>query len=533
MFFLLLYIIYYFLLYVTMRKIFIFVVFLLIIKATVSALEIQISKIDTNNNWFFNTFWNSNISVILTDENSVNYVNWERIKVFQWYDSWNQWHDSYINIWTWVLQSDKYGDFYLKDWNLLLENNDTLRYKCDNNVAYSYTWSFYSPSFGQITIQDWSYYCPLSGSSALSLYSDLLWSVDIDWINWFDYVTVTNSRWELVDIINNLILDDKKISINWSNNIKNVNFLSTDFSKDVSVNVDTDNKWKMANFNKSINKNLSKYTNWLTPVTTNINDLTWFGDTNLSNRIHYYDFEWQEEVSPSNKENKWIILKLWTWGSWISYNNILVRWQKLLYIKWWNLYIDADIKNASNLSQLVIVVKRDSTNRKNWGNVYIDPGVTNIDATIIADWSIMSFDWTNVLVTPDADMRNQLLIYWSISTKNTFWDDKAIYWTDDYISNWWREVLNVKQYNLANLRWFQVMLNDDVLTWNCAYNWTSKIVARSDSWTWVLEYAFVGKKKCFFDDLTNNDLRWTDKLTPLVIEYNPVLQTNPHFILQK
>jgi hypothetical protein len=430
------------------------------------------------------------------------------------------------------LQSDKFGDFYLKDGSLLLKNDITLKNKCNNQVAYWYSWTVYSPSFGPLIIENWSYYCPLTGSSSLSLYSALLWDITIDWIDTFNYITVENTRGELVNILENLVFDDKKISINWSHNIENTTQLSSDYSKDTSVNVDSEIEWTMAKINRNINKNLYKYTRWLTPITTNINDLTWFGDTSLVNRIHYYDFEWQEETVASNKDNKWKILKLWTWWSWIWYNNISVRWQKLLYIKWWNLYIDTDIRNASNLSELVIIVKRDTTNRKNWWNVYINPEVTNIDAVIIADWSIISYDWNNILNSQDNDLRKQLLIYGSISTKNTFWEDKAVYWTDDYISNWWEEVSNMKTYNLANLRWFQVMLNDDVLTWDCAYNWTSRILSRADSWTWVLEYAFAWKKKCFFSDNTNNNLRATDKLTPLVIEYNPNIQTNKHFILK-
>jgi hypothetical protein len=66
-----------------MKKIFIVFLLLIIIKSTVSALEIQISKIDTNNNWFFNTFWNSNITVLLTDENTNDYLNDDRVKIFQ------------------------------------------------------------------------------------------------------------------------------------------------------------------------------------------------------------------------------------------------------------------------------------------------------------------------------------------------------------------------------------------------------------------------------------------------------------------
>ncbi len=515
-----------------MKKIFIFITLIFWIVATVSAIEIQIWKSELNNNWFFNTFWNSNITVLLTDENSTSYDLWRRMDVIQWYDSWNFGHDSYTNIWTWVLVSDKFWDFYLKDGSIQLSDSSTLRYECWNNVTYAFDGTLYSPSFWTVTIQNGSYYCPLSWSASLTLYSDLLWYETLDWNNAFNYITIENSRWELVQILENLVFDDKKISINGSHNIKDNAALASDYSSDTSIDVEYWVEWKMAKFNRNVDRNLVKYTTWLYPITSNYS-LDWFGDLSESNKIHYYDYEWQEDFSASNKDNKWKILTLWLWGSGLTYNNIVVRWQKLLYIKWWNLYIDADIRNASDLSQLVIVVKRDSTNKYNWGNVYIDPGVTNIDATIIADWSIIWFDWSDVVNSQDNNIRNQLLIYGSISTKNTFWEDIATYGTDDYISNSWNEVNWVTTYNLANLRWFQVMLNDDVLSWNCAYDGTSKIVARADSWTWVLEYAFAGKKDCFFNWFINNDLRGTDKLTPLVIEYNPNIQTNPHFILEK
>jgi hypothetical protein len=512
-----------------MKKIFIFIVLLWTIIATVSAVQFNMTNWVVNTNWFFNSLWNSNITVSQVDENSTAYTDdWDRITILQPYQS-----DPYTNVWTWILVSAQYWDFYIKDGPILLKESSD-KAPCDNHPTYTFTWSLYSPSFWTVDIQNWSYYCPLSGSSSLTISSDLLWAVTISWISTFGTSSVVNSRWETVTINQNLVFDNKKISINWINNIRNISWLESEYSNNTSIKLDYNVEWKMAKFNRNINKNLAKYTRWISPITTNNLVLSWFG-----NKINYYDFEWQKEASKSNKDNKWKILTLWTWEgrSWISdYNMMTITWQKLLYIKWWNLYIKADIHNASDYSQLVIVVKRDSNNKENWGNVYIDPGVTNIDATIIADWSIMSYNWNDVLNAIDNwdSLRNQLLIYGSISTKNTFWEDKAIYGTDDYISNLWREISNVKQYNLANLRSFQVMLNDGITTWDCKYDGTtSQIVARDDTWTWALQYAFAGKKKCFVTDSTNNDLRWTDKLAWLVIEYNPNIQTNPHFILKK
>lgn len=500
---------------------------------SVFALEIIISWTDDwyyNDSYKFDTSANNNIYVLLIDKFNSLYEDWNRISIIQNYDWWNLWHDSYINVWTWILKSELYWDFYLREDLKLLNDND-VNSNC-NNVSYSYVWKLYSPSFWDLEIQDWSYYCPLSWSSSLILNSSLLWNIVITWNNLSDNNLVLNSRWESISVSNNMVFDDKKISVNWLQNINNEDSLSSDYSDNNSVNLNYWVEWKMAEFNQSINKNLVKYTNWITPLKDKYNDinLNWF-----SKKVHYYDFENQEDSNFSNINNKWVILTIWEWWTDDSFYKMWISWQKLLYVKWWNVYINADISNNTSTSQLVIVVKRDSNNRQNWWNVYINPEVTNIDAVIIADWSIISYNWTDILNAEDNTnaLRKQLLIYWSISTKNTFWEDIATYWTDDYIDNWWIIKDNINTYNLAKLRSFQTMLNDDVLNWNCKYLWNSEIVSMSNISNSSLEYAFAWKKKCFLIDETLNWLRWTEKLTPLVIEYNPSLQTSPHFILEK
>jgi hypothetical protein len=507
-----------------MKKIVLLIISFLFFIWTVTALEISISWNDNWNytDWYkFDTSINSNIIVNLIDKFSSTYTNGNRVDIIQ---NWYNW--DYL-LWDWILNSELYWDFYIKS-NVLELINDTVVNSNCSNVSYSFKWILVSPSWWNLSIMTWSYFCPLSWKNSLILSSSLLWNIVLSDTNIWNIVTTTNSRWEEQNVSNFNTFDDKKISINWLSSLDNIDWIISDYSNNNSSNIQVNIDWKMANFNKVINKNLAKYINWIIPITNNT-ILNWF-----SKKIHYYDFEWQEDINISNVENKWLILTIWNWWLWnYEYYKMWVTWQKLLYIKWWNIYIDSDIYNNSETSQLVIIVKRESINNINWWNIYINPNVTNIDATLIADWSIISFDWTNILNAVDNtdSLRKQLLIYWSISTKNTFWEDKAIYWTDSYISNWWLELDNIWTYNLAKLRSFQTMLNDDVDI-NDSCSWTNSIVARWNTWIETIQYAFAWKKYCYLDGDTQSWLRSTNELAPLVIEYNPILQTNPHFILQ-
>ncbi len=517
-----------------MKKIILLITTFILFLWSVAALEITITWNNTElyNDWFkFDTSSNSNINVYLIDNLSSTYDSWKRIDIIQNYNEWTNDLDTYFIMWTWVLDSELYWDFYIKDNYLELLNDTTINPNCEN-VSYSFTWVLISPAFWELQINSWSYYCPLTGSSSFVLSSELLWTIKFSGSSFQENYEITNSRWEVQNISSTDIFDDKKISINGLTNLSDTSWLESDYSKQENINLQVKIEWKMANFNRIVDKNISKYTQWLSPI-TNSYILDWFWK-----KINYYNFEEQEESSSSNIDNKWKILKIWkNWLSWsnASYYKVGITWQKLLYVKWWNIYIDADIYNTSTSWQLVIIVERDSTNRKNWWNVYINPKVTNIDATIIADWSILSYNWSNVLNTDtNANwLRKQLLIYGSISTKNTFWEDIATYWTDSYISNWWEEVSWTWIYNLAKLRSFQTSLNDDI-EWDC--EWSDEIIAKWNTSSWALKYAFAWKKECYITDDTQTGLRWTlrwtEKLTPLVIEYNPILQTNPHFILQ-
>ncbi len=457
--------------------------------------------------YLFNSTSNSNISVELVNDNL------KRIIITQ-----NE------KTWTWILYSELFWNFYIED-KIFFTKDQILNTQC-NTISYSLSWTLVSTDWWYtIPIHSDSYFCPLSKELTLVIESELTWEITLIDNTWNFTISTINSRWDTTNISSSDIFDDKKISITWLNNIEDNSWMDSEiWNSNKWIQLTSQVEWSMMNFNKSVNKNIISSIKWISPTTTNSQNLIWF-----SNRVHYYNFEWTEEAETN--WNKWVTLEIW------DTNNSMLRvsWHKFLYIKWWNIYINADIYNNSNASQLVIVVRRDGNNRQNWWNVYIDPSVTNIDATIIADWSIISYNWSNILNSENNpwNLPKQLLIYWSISTKNTFWENTAIYWTDEYVANWWNEITSNK-YNLALLRNFQTTTSN-WRTWDCSDE--NKIIS-VDTNNNAIKEAFAWKKDCYISDATkywldSSKLRSTEKLAPLVIEYNPMIQTDPHFILKK
>lgn len=486
-----------------------------------------------SDSWNINTRDNNSIWVVLLDKNSNDYINLNKRAIIS----------EYNNSWSWFIISEQYWDFFIKwAWTWFSKWGDILLYKDNSNSSCSWSWNLLYSFSWTLNSEEWwdleidknnSYLCPSTWDYQIELnsLSWWIWWVKFSWnVNEVPWpLSVIDSRWNNTNVNLSDLYSNKKLSVNWiisSNNIDSLNdneFWNNNWNK-------LEYEWWKLEVSKIIKQNLVKYTKWITAIMTNIDNLAWF-----SEKIHYYNFEWQEESNASNLWNKWKILEIsnW-WWIWLNYNRNVITNHKLLYVKWWNIYINSDIYNASDVSQLVIVATRDSNNMKNWWNIYIDPRVTNIDAILISDWSILSYNWNKVLSTINPgdinSLRNQLLIYWATSTKNTLWKDESIYWTDDYIKDWWISK-NTWLYNLWNLRSFQVIPSEQIEDWVCNNIWN--ITARGDSWTWSLQYAFAWKKKCYITDSINNWLRSTDKTAWVVIEYNPILQTNPHFILKK
>lgn len=479
--------------------------------------------------WFIFIWPSSNINVsnakidynlTMYDTYSNDYKNFNKRQYFQW---------------TWVLVSDVYGDFDTV-WKVDLIKSDIVNLNCVwENVSYYYSWSFLNNNWWKwfkTLINNDNYYCPDSWKFSIKLTS--LES------NVFFEDFILKSAWKIYDnlITNNpnIILDErvifsneklaiwwlvnKNVQINnefqwWTNNQKNLgNILWIDYNSSVNVG----KTWTVFS---NIYKNIIKYTKWK-HWENNIYSLSDF-----SNDLLLYDFEWQNELVSSNMWNEWRIFTLNNLWGWLS-----VVWEKTLIIKWWNLYIKDDIYNKDTNSVLTIIVLRDTKNKKNWWNVYIDPWVTNIDSIIISEWSLLSYNSMNTLNSVDNNanlLRNQLLIYGSLISKNTIWENKSVFNTDDYISN--NNTSNqTNKYNLENLRTFKVVKSDQIEWINCNNIW--KITAIWLDELTPMKYSFAWKKECYYDDITRDWLRATYRTASTVIEYNPIIQTNTPKIIR-
>jgi len=248
-------------------------------------------------------------------------------------------------------------------------------------------------------------------------------------------------------------------------------------------------------------------------------------DLGILKDTEYYNFE-GSAGSVSNENNAGKILEIKSPDSWanLQANSLKVTGQKTIIVKWWNIYINADIYNADDSkSLLVLIAKRDSTNNKNGWNIYINPNVTNIDAVIIADGSILSYDSIHgTTFTPD-QLRRQILIYGQISSSNVtnvWW---VPYGSDAYISgNRAYDAI----YDIAKLRFFTLRL------WaagSACTNTTENVPAQY----WLpYEYAWAGKKQCYSNGSGVIWLRTSSKTNPVIVNKNPTIITNPPFILR-
>lgn len=432
--------------------------------------------------------------------------------------------------------SEVYWDFST-NWIVDLYKSDNVNTNClEETVSYYFKWSFINDDwwswFETIKNDNNNYFCPDSWKFSIHLKSDNIPNAffeDFVITNendlWYIVLKIEDVNWDEVEIDERVIFSSMKLSVSWNVNFKpNINdefwWWSINQQYTSNINFIDYNIWVWKIYSQ-IKKNIYKITRaeeWSTNL-YNINNFLW---NNL------FDYSWQNTWFISNSSNKWQILNIWYWSG-----EIEVDWEKHVIVKWGNIYIKNDIYNNPNNDEsiLTIIALRDKNNPENWWNIYIDPYVTNIDAVLIAEGSIMSYNWSTTLNSTNVNsvnlLRNQLLIYWSIISRNTIWNNIAPYNSDDYIKNWWE--VETPKYNLENLRSFQVVRSNQII-WECDSYWW-EVSAIGDNEYKAKKFAFAWKKECYLDDLTYNNLRSTHRTASTVIEYNPVLHLNPPRIL--
>jgi hypothetical protein len=491
--------------------------------------------------WIWNDSWiwiSDNLSfswtnILFYDQLSSDYINNnKRIKI--------------LNSWA-KMESKLYWTFTIQ-WNWIDLKKDSIKnISCNWTISYSFDWIIISDNdlwWKLKTIHTNNYYCPVTWKFNLPLtdFDDSwrIWTLNFSSSENIKTIAVINSYWKEIQVNVKNLFDSKKIYLNGSylasSNIDNSSF-EWELTKDLAqIKSQINIEWKITNLDSIIKKNVSILTknrnpDWIWEVSDL--SLSSINFNSIIKDFYYYNYKWKKEIWASHLNNFWKILQLWNWGSPNNFSKIQINWKNTLVVDGWNLYINADIYNKDKNSILVIVVKRDKTHKKNWWNIYINPNVTNIDAVLIADWSIFNYNWSQTNLQNN-DLRRQLLIYWAVSTKNTiWWWNKAPYWSDDYIEKNMTSTIDW-EYDFKNLRNFQAISSNQlnsIIPNNC-FDANGKITALWNSSNIALKYAFAWKKECYLDETTKSWLRGTDKLSPLVIIYNPLIQINPPSILK-
>jgi hypothetical protein len=484
-----------------------------------------------------NDIWTFSGRLDLEDSRSSAYINnWYRWKLTWWIES---------NLfWTFINESDlilklkwKYSDpSYTNeiktkclDWNSWTSWPEPEIYTISGSIISNWNlspwgtgedlwWTFYT----SWALSD-SYFCS-NKKMFLHLFSETIWNKKA----W---------SWNVSD---NDVFWKQEIYIHW---IANVNWDSKQWILsrwDQEINAISIYIWNKAKIKWDINKNIAKI--YKTYLWTSWNKASWDTIENFINNswkeyFYIYDYKNNTEnitFSWSTYINKWKKLII---DESVSDNITDVKWINTVLVNWWNIYIKSDIKNNNdNTDLLILIATRDKTT-KNWGNIYINPNVTNIDAVLIADGSLISLSWTawNEFIQSVTDtnqknnLRKQLLIYWKIYSKNNIWTDKMPFGSDLYEnSSYTNNQMDWNIYDLWNLRTFNLNYGD---SWkNCTD--VNKLAPIDWNWDYLLN-AWAWRKNCYLNDNIQNWLRWSDKLNPLIIENNLHIDFLDPFVLRK
>ena len=508
--------------------------------------------------WFYNDEWKFWWNYTFQSDDPELLNNWEVVAILRW-----------------QISSSLYWSFYF--WSNSIPSISFRKSAdanpCDWNTRYLIQWKVKSPYFWEMTFSTGSFYCPGSDSWLWVLYSDLLWYkyiwnlIKLPLLKniWTDEIVLTENNknnssplvWASFNKEDKLLVRwiiwknrDDEVQISWdqvntsNENIQKSIILGVDIYKaklDLTVNKNIEFLTKQI---KSINERYSINNSDLdTGVTANWSNIGINSFLATNKELYYFNYEGKENFSPSNENNKWKIVEIRKWSydsDDFSKYQVGVNWQKGLIVKGWNIYINSDIYNEDDsTSLLVLIAKRDVTNKQNWWNIYINPNVTNIDAVLIAEWSIINFNWTEV-ITDKNKLRNQLYIYGSMYTKNSIWGENP-YWSDGYINNPDNLMLNSEKYDLDQLRYFDLIPSwseGSWESWNYCLSDDNYLVPRNNSVDMRPQrYAWAWKRECFNQVIANKvnpvsyKLRWTDRFNPLIVESNPMIKLNPSKLL--
>ena len=467
-------------------------------------------------NWdTYNYIWNSNDNFVLDWT-----LDLEDSRTYRYINDWYRWKI------TWVINSELFWDFNINNELKLFFNSkipsDLKCWNSKNLELYDISWKIESDYWWEMEIdKSVSYFCSNK-------------------YTFIKFLSNSLGEKEIWNITQDSFVDDfwkQEISISWISKIKwntndwilnrwdwNFNNLSVSISKKTITNIFLNKNiftlFKTFKYSiKNYEFNLNNFNSW---VWNKENFYLYY----YSNSLQKLNFNWIWDY-----KNVWKILQIWNSGTDI----IKIDWVNTVIVKSWNIYINSNLTNLdnnwndNNKNLLILIAKRDKDTGK-WWNIYINPDVTNIDAILIVDWSLISLNWDYIQQVSNLsqvnNLRKQLLIYGSVLSSNVVWTDEIPYWSDYYNDNSYIPN-NDNIYDLWNLRTF----NLNYWGWEWVISWCNDENKLTPINIWRNSWA--GQKECYIDDLWNIHLRKSEKLNPLIIEYNNKIQLLDPMILRQ
>lgn len=243
---------------------------------------------------------------------------------------------------------------------------------------------------------------------------------------------------------------------------------------------------------------------WLNELVNNEVKIAWITNENNDNfsvvedsSINYIWSLSKAEVYSNIHKNVSDFRRLWIWTYWnIKYFSVqqtitdsyFSSTVDTIIVDWADVIISSDITKESWKVKTIIALKDDSWN--GW-NIWIKNNVQKVNATLVADNSVLSWDSTSYY-NDSWNAKNQLFIKGSVLSYNTIgWSSKAIPSCPYYVSSCNFDI--AKRYDFNNFRTY--------------INWVR--------WNSVNGISWPG-----YDN------------APLIIEYDSDIQLNPPKILQ-
>ena len=419
-----------------------------------------------------------------------------------------------------MIQSNLYGDFLINSLELSFLSNSPTQAGCDDSLeVYEVTGEITSPHWWKMSVKSNSYFCS-------NQYTYIL----------FDSETLGNKEiWELRQIAKWDVFGKQEIAISGIANLDKTNDTTDSILTRWDDNIediylaDSVQTYVKRDINKNIYKIINEFKAKWKLITSSFNFNSHFIWGTNEEKKYVYDFSWKSETLKLNGNdyiNKWKNLEIGSNPDGIT----KIAWKNLVIVNEWNIFINANLSNRNDSKDLLILVSKKGQSGK-WWNIYIHPDVTNIDAVIIADGSILSLKGNNLQDISNPTMKNnlrkQLLVYGSILSSNTVGSDIVPYGADYYENSSYSPVSLTNIYDLWNLRTFNLDL------WKALKICDNgeKLAPINGSWDF-LNKAWAGRKNCYVTDSEESGLRSSDKKNPLIVEFNPNIWNIQPKILQ-